>query len=106
MSTVKDMIDESIVGKLKEGNGNIAQAIEDVKGLRESEARINNIIVFKAKEPESLLAEDGKRGHRICNRNVLNYEKKSKISKISNQTGENKQRENYNSRTSTNENSV
>ena len=31
MSTVKDMIDESIVGKLKEGNENIAQASEDIK---------------------------------------------------------------------------
>ena len=29
MSTVKDMIDKSIVGKLKEGNENIAQASED-----------------------------------------------------------------------------
>ena len=61
MSTVKDMIDESIVGKLKEGNENIAQSSEDIKEFRESEARRNNIIVFKAKEPESLLAEDGKR---------------------------------------------
>ena len=57
MSTV---IDESIVGKLKEGNENIAQASEDIKEFRESEARRNNIIVFKAKEPESLLSEDGK----------------------------------------------
>ena len=45
MSTVKDMIDESIVVKLKEGNENIAQASEDKKGFRESEARRNNIIV-------------------------------------------------------------
>ena len=55
------MIDESIVGKLKEGNENIVQASEDRKEFRESEARRNNIIVFKAKEPESLLDEDGKR---------------------------------------------
>ena len=33
MSTVKDMIDESIVGKLKEGKENIAQASEDIKNL-------------------------------------------------------------------------
>ena len=57
---VKDMIDESIMGKLKEGNEKIAQSSEDIKEFRESEARRNNIIVFKAKEPESLLAEDGK----------------------------------------------
>ena len=61
MSTVKDMIDESIVSKLKEGNENIAQASEDIKEFRESKAKRNNIIVFKAKKPESLLAEDGKR---------------------------------------------
>ena len=60
MSTGKDMVDESIMGKVKEGNENIAQASEDIKEFRESEARRNNIIVFKAKEPESLLAEDGK----------------------------------------------
>ena len=60
MSTVKDMIDESIVGKVKEGNKNIAQSSEDIKEYREIEARRNNIIVCKAKEPESLLAEDGK----------------------------------------------
>ena len=35
MSTVEDMIDESIVGKLKEENKNIAQASEDVKEFRE-----------------------------------------------------------------------
>ena len=52
MSTVKDMIDKSIVGKLKEGNENIAQASEDIKEFKESEARRNNIIVFKPKEPE------------------------------------------------------
>ena len=46
---------------MKEGNENITQANEDVKEFRVSEARRNNIIVFKAKEPESLLAEDGKR---------------------------------------------
>ena len=61
MSTVKDIIDESIVGKLKEGNENIAQASEDIKEFRESEARRNFFIVFKAKEAESLLVEDGKR---------------------------------------------
>ena len=59
MSTVKDMIDESIVGKVKEGNENIAQASENIKEFRQSEARRNNIIVFKAMEPESLLTEDG-----------------------------------------------
>ena len=77
-----------------------------MKEFRESEARRNNIIVFKAKEPESLLAEDGKREDKVCIRNVRNYENKSKISKINNQTRENKQRENCNSRTSTHENSV
>ena len=35
MSTVKDMINENIVGKLKEGNENIAQASEDIKEFRE-----------------------------------------------------------------------
>ena len=45
MSTVKDIIDESIVGKLKEGNENIAQASEDIKEFRESETRRNNISV-------------------------------------------------------------
>ena len=70
MSTVKDMIDESIVGKLKEGNENIAHISEDIKEFRQSEARRNIIIVFKAKKPESLLAEDGKREDRVCIRNV------------------------------------
>ena len=42
ISTVKDMIDESIVGKLKEGNENIAQASEDIKEFRESETRRKN----------------------------------------------------------------
>ena len=46
---------------MKEGNENFPQASEDIKEFRESEARRNNIIVFKAKEPESLLAEDRKR---------------------------------------------
>ena len=61
MWTVKDMIDESMVFKVKEGNKNIIQASEEVKEFRQSEARRYNIIVFKAKEPDSLLAEDGKR---------------------------------------------
>ena len=60
MLTVKDMIDECIVDKVKEENENIAQASEDIKEFRKSEARRNNIIVFKAKKPQSLLAEDGK----------------------------------------------
>ena len=33
----------------------------DIIEFRESEARRNTIIVFKAKEPESLLDEDGKK---------------------------------------------
>ena len=49
MSTVKDMIDESIVGKVKEGHEKIAQASEETKEFRESEARRYNIIVYKAK---------------------------------------------------------
>ena len=61
MLTVKDMIHETIVGIFKEGSENITQASEDIKEFRESEARRKNIIVFKAKEPESLLAEDEKR---------------------------------------------
>ena len=59
MSTVEDMIDKSIMGKVKEGNANIVQTNEDIKEFRESEARRTYIIVFKAKEPESLLAEYG-----------------------------------------------
>ena len=33
LSTMKDIIDERIVGKLNEGNENIAQASEDIKNL-------------------------------------------------------------------------
>ena len=44
MSTVKDMIDKSIVGKVKEGKENIAHSSEDIKEITESEARRNNII--------------------------------------------------------------
>ena len=41
ISTVKDMTDESIMSKLKERNENTAQASEDIKEFRESEARRN-----------------------------------------------------------------
>lgn len=58
---VKELIEESLSGKEKDGAERQNHISEDIKEFRESEARRNNIIIFNVNESKSTVAEARKK---------------------------------------------
>ena len=58
---VKELIEESLSGKARDGAEGQNHISEDIKEFRESEARRNNIIIFNVNESKSTVAEARKK---------------------------------------------
>ena len=57
---VKELIEESLSGKARDGAEGQNHISEDIKEFSESEARRNNIIIFNVNESKSTEAEERK----------------------------------------------
>jgi hypothetical protein len=58
VSKVKELIEERLSGKARDGAEGQNHINEDIKEFRESEARRNNIIIFNVNESEARKQED------------------------------------------------